>query len=337
MNKRKVFREKRHVLRRQRYQLKRLKSSKTFDPNRIAVHSTRIERDDVVLEAPPVFNLKDENCVRVIKYVNQIHKSAAANKNVLVNLENVKDIREGAIAMLLSVMSDVRKRFGVRIHGNMPKDPMAKLVMEQSGFFKFVNRNDTLPVIPAHKNILRTGVRNTTMEFLGEDIKDAMNTVWKERGRNPLLWGGVFEMMRNSVDHAFPKAQKVRWHIAINHDDEKQLVKFSFVDNGKGIIKSMKKSLLRGAIHHFIDGADVLDTAFHDGIESRTGLPWRGKGLPFIFENYSEGIVKNFLVITNNVFIHYDSGIKRLLPVSFDGTYYYWEIDATCKKACFVP
>jgi len=142
-------------------------------------------------------------------------------------------------------------------------------------------------------------------------------------------------MMRNSVDHAFHKPEKIRWHLSISHDEENHLVKFSFVDNGRGIIESMRKSKLRLYFHRFVDGADVLDTAFKNGMESRTGLSWRGQGLPFIYENYDEGIVKNFLIISNNVFIHYDTGIKTLLPVSFSGTYYYWEIDQTCKKAVF--
>jgi hypothetical protein len=333
MSRHKRIRERSHVARRQLYQLKRARNRRSFDEKR--THSfIEFEREEKALVAPNIFNLRYENCVPVIKYINLIKKTAQERKNIIIDLQNVVDIKEGAVAMLLSVMKEAINNHGVKVKGNLPVNESASKTLEQSGFFKFVSRQDAGSITPL-KNIMHSGYRNRGIGFLGEAVREAMATVWGTKGRNPLLRGTIYEMMRNSVDHAFPKAQKIQWHFSISHDDEKQLAKFSFVDNGKGIINSLNKSKLKKWVHRFLDGADVLDTAFHDGMESRTGLTWRGKGLPFIFETYTDNIVKNFLVISNNVFIHYDAGIKELLPVSFEGTYYYWEIDTNCEKACF--
>jgi hypothetical protein len=142
-------------------------------------------------------------------------------------------------------------------------------------------------------------------------------------------------MMRNSCDHAFKNIGSVRWHWSISHEDSNRLVKFSFVDNGRGLLATLKGGPLRRLVYMFKDDVDLVETAFRNGIHSRTGLTWRGKGLPTIFEAYEENYIRNLVVITNDVYIDFDKGIKRKLVTSFDGTYYYWVVDQQCTKACF--
>lgn len=324
---------KKHVKRRQIYQSKRGSSRKYSSRFLTPIYqSSRNERKVTTLKAPRIFNLQFENCIEVIEYVNDLKYAIHRKDNIVVDLSDVEDIKEGAIAMLLSVMKDAEK-IGVRISGNRPNNVYARNVLNNSGFFKFVRsgRESDGP----SKNLIRTGKRKTSASFLGSEVRKAMGTVWGIEGRNPLVWTAVFEMMRNSCDHAFPKSEKTWWHLSISHDDEKNLVKFSFVDNGKGIIETLGSTVLRQVLFKFKDSADVLETAFRDGIESRTGLPWRGKGLPTIFESYQDGYIKNLLVISNDAFIYFDKEIKRQLPISYEGTYYYWEVDTSCKMACF--
>ena len=142
-------------------------------------------------------------------------------------------------------------------------------------------------------------------------------------------------MMRNSHDHAFKNEESVIWHFAISHDDEKKEVKFSFVDNGKGIIKTFTEGFLSKFLNLFTDNRDLLETAFKDGINSRTGLSWRGKGLPTIYENYQDKYFRNLVVITNDVYLDFDRKIQKKLSVPFSGTYYFWSLDVTCTKACY--
>ena len=143
-------------------------------------------------------------------------------------------------------------------------------------------------------------------------------------------------MMRNSCDHAFKKGKIIIWHFGISHVEDSNLVKFSFVDNGRGIIKSFTEGFLSRVLNFFSDNADILETAFKDGIESRTGLSWRGKGLPTIYENYKDGYIKNLVVISNDVYIDFDNEIYMKLEIPFSGTYYYWILNNECTKACYV-
>lgn len=283
---------------------------------------------------PPVnFNLQYENCENVISYINSIKKAASKNRDILINLANVTDIREGAIAMLLSVMKEISNK-KISVRGTLPINKDAKTVLENSGFLEFVesaNRHNS-----KSKNVMRTGKKGNPSSQLGTDVRNAMNTVWGGHGRNPPLRAAIYEMIRNSCDHAYKNENQLAWHLAISHDESKNLVKFSFVDNGNGIIETMtKRKSLLGIMDFFKSNSDLLDTAFKGGIESRTRLPWRGKGLPAILENLTDNYIKNLLVITNDVFLHFDKGLREDLGIRFEGTYYYWEVDTTCEKICF--
>lgn len=328
---RKLAKRKAHVKRRQIYQSKRISKKEYLG----YIPTSRFNNEEFVdLPAPAIFNLQHKNCVGVINYINLIKKNARRGKNIIINLEKVTLMGEGAITMLLSVMQDVEKK-GTKFKGAEPEEPKALKVLLGSGFFKMV-RSERRPIQDnTSKNVLRAGKRKTSSKFLGEEIRKAMETVWGVKGRNPYVRTNIFEMMRNSADHAFEKVQKTTWYLSISHEEETNLVKFSFVDNGQGIIETMARSRLKKFLDLFQGSTDMLETAFTNGIESRTGLPWRGQGLPTIFESYQDGFVKNFLVISNDAFIHFDKEIKMKLPNAYKGTYYYWEVDRSCKKACF--
>jgi len=261
------------------------------------------------------------------------------HKVIIVDIEDVVNVREGALAMLLSVMKEIdnsKSRHKARIVGSVPKDEGANSVLESSGFYEFVTRHGRQHT-PKGKNIMRRGVARTAPHFLGNEVRKSMETIWGAPGRNPVLRNMIFEMMRNSCDHAFVEEDETQWHLAISHDIQNKVVKFSFVDNGRGIIQSLKSDTpFKKIINFFSGNDDILETAFRNGIESRTGFKWRGKGLPSIFEGYREGYIKNLLVISNDVILHFDVGNKRILPHSYKGTYYYWEIDSTCKRMCYV-
>lgn len=284
--------------------------------------------------APENFNLKYENCERVIQYINDIKKSAAKKWNIVIDLSKVKDLKEGAIAMLLSVVTEIKGLKKVSISGIAPSDRLLRTTLEKSNFFENVPVKGQ-PAVTTVRDFLRSGKKGDPRNFLAEQIRKAMGTVWNQSGRNPNLRTVIFEMMRNSCDHAFQNKKDIRWHLSISHDQPNNLVKFSFVDNGEGIPRTLVKNYLTSIKTMFSGEAEMLEAAYHGESKSRTQLPWRGKGLPTIHESSIERHIKNFLVISNGVFLHFDSKKRENLKVPFRGTYYYWEIDMSCVKTCF--
>jgi hypothetical protein len=288
------------------------------------------------LKAPPIFKLQFEHVEPVLEYITQLKLIGEQGKGINILMNDIIEIGEGAIAMLLSVMEELVSK-QVHIKGMKPNDEVANDILEKSGFFNYVNGKVSDKNRVTKNTILKTGYKNTHQKVLASAIRKAMETIWGVLGRNPLVYSSTVEMMRNSCDHAFKRESNIQWHLALTHDDIENSVKFSFVDNGKGIIKTfVEQRLLTKVLHLFKDNCDLLETAFKDGIESRTGLSWRGKGLPTIFENYSDSYIKNLVVISNDVYIDFDRNIKEKLSNPFKGTYYFWVVDRSCEKACFI-
>lgn len=285
--------------------------------------------------APKNLTLKYEDSESVLKFIRDIKKYGGKGFFLYLKLENVELIAEGAIAMLLSVISELeRKR--IFFKGDKPKSEIAKNILERSGFFTHMNGSVSKNNKISKNKILTTGNIKTHQKELAPEIHYAMETVWGIESRCPALYGGIGEMMRNSCDHAFINKNSIFWHLGISHFEETNTCKFSFVDNGEGIIRTYKqKGFFQKIVNYFSDNADILDTAFKDGIESRTGLSWRGKGLPTIYEMYSDKIITNLVVISNDVYLDFDRKLKKTISPGFSGTYYFWQIDKTCKPLYF--
>ncbi|MEM0518983.1 hypothetical protein [Aequorivita flava] len=283
---------------------------------------------------PIVFKLQYEHCEEVISYINKIKGIGRSGRHMNIIMDDIIDIGEGAISMLLSVMEEL-VREGIIFTGTKPKQPIPRGILEKSGFFKFVKGKIDESNSTTKNTILNTGDNQTPQSELAEEIIKSMETVWGQKGRSPSIYSCVFEMMRNACDHAFKNENQIRWHFALSHSEIDNLVKFSFVDNGKGIIRTFTEGILKNFLNLFNDNLDIVETAFTNGIASRTGLSWRGKGLPTIYENYDDGHLNNLVVISNNVYIDFDRKIRHKLKNSFSGTYYYWKVDQSCTKECF--
>lgn len=290
--------------------------------------------DDIIV--PVRFDLKYENCDNVLKFISDLKELAGKSFYIQILMDDVEEIGIGAIAMLLSVINEVSSK-KVSIKGTKPKNKTALSVLENSGFFKYL-RTTLTETTPNNKNtFLKTGDNTTPNSEIAKEVRKAMETIWDVNARCPELYGGIMEMVRNSCDHAFIKnLDPITWHFGLSHIEEQNKVKFSFVDNGKGIIKTFTDTIIKTLFQKFRDNADFLHTAFNNGIESRTGLSWRGKGLPTIYDMYSDKIITRFIVISNDVYIDFDNNIFVTLPTSFSGTYYYWEMDKSCMKKFFI-
>jgi hypothetical protein len=313
---------------------KRLTKTRTHlvSPSKITQNS--VYNTFIDLPTPQKFRLQYETCEEVIEYINKLKRIGKSGKHINIIMSETTEIGEGAISMLLSVMEELANN-GVLFKGIKPTNLTARSVLEKSGFFKFVNGKVDSTNTSTKNTILRTGDNTTSYNELANEIINSMETIWGVKGRSPSVYSCVFEMMRNSCDHAFRHNYQIKWHFAISHSEEDNLVKFAFVDNGSGIIKTFTNGILKRFVNLFQDNLDIIDSAFKNGIKSRTGLNWRGKGLPTIYEHYEENYVKNLVVISNNVYIDFDRNIRHILKNEFSGTYYYWKVNQECVKECF--
>lgn len=327
---------KRFLRARQRFQLKRAQW-RNGTKRRGSSQQLRTRAADFEdATAPAKFTLEPSNVENSLSFIAQIKLIARGKKDVNLILTQVEEIGIGAISMLISVMEEL-KRKQIYLKGSKPENIQARNVLERSGFMKYVKGKVSAENSVTKNVIFTTGNTSTHQRNIIDSIRASNQTIWGERGRSPLLYGTLVEMIKNSCKHAFKSKDKVTWHISVNHDDENSRVKFSFVDNGIGVINSFEQAEILKSFHGlFRDNADFIETAFKNGIESKTGKSWRGTGLPTIYETFEDSIIKRLVVITNNVYCDFQSEQSVILQNTFSGTYYYWEMDRTCNKHSFL-
>jgi len=249
--------------------------------------------------------------------------------HVLFDFTDVINISHGAIAILLSIIGWFQDQ-NMKAIGTYPKDLYAKGIFEESGFLEYCKGKVTKKC--SDNVILQRGHEHTDSNLTAIYIRKAMKTVWGEAYRNQKMQGMLIEMMANTINHAYKRHQK-GWYFAVQHIPEEKKVKFSFVDNGRGILKTIKtrfKDKLTKVLG-FTDDTKILSEAFEGKFGSRTKLTYRGRGLPVMKKNFEQGVIKNLKVISNNVFIDFETKDAQILKEYFEGTYYYWELDTTCK------
>ncbi len=285
--------------------------------------------------APEKLTLQLGYSEEVLKFIALLKKLGTTEDIINIRLHKVTDIGEGAIGMLLSVMNELTLA-GIALRGEKPLNTTARNKLEMSGFFKYMRGYVSPENLKTKNIIIHTGNITTSQEELEPAMPQAMETVWGVSGRCPELFGVIGEMLRNSCDHAFQTENNVSWHLGVSHIEKDKTVKFSFVDNGIGIIKKYyEDNNWQKVKDYFKSDAKILENAYKNGIASQTGLPWRGEGLPTIYELYTDNIITNLVVITNNVYLDFDKKKFEEIKVPFSGTYYFWKVNNSCTPAYF--
>jgi hypothetical protein len=316
--------------RKRKYRQKKLRLSKIKQKQKRRFFSKYSE-----VIAPENLTLQLGYSEQVLKFIALLKKLGKTEDVINIRLHNVIEIGEGAIGMLLSVMKELTNA-GIALKGEKPNNISAKNKLEKSGFFKYMRGYVSPENLNTKNIIIHTGNITTSQEELEPAMFYAMETVWGVQARCPELFGVIGEMLRNSCDHAFAKDSNVFWHLGVSHQEKENTVIFSFVDNGVGIIEKYNENKSWYAVKdYFKSNATILLNAYKNGIESQTGLPWRGEGLPTIYELYEDNIITNLVVITNNVYLDFDNNKFEEINVPFSGTYYFWKVNKNCKPAYF--
>ncbi len=289
----------------------------------------KFKRHDI--SVPPDFSLIT-NREPILRFFNQVKGlDYTEYTNIFFDFTNVVNISHGAITILLSICGWLADR-NLKVFTNSPYAADSKKFFHESGFLNYFQLKYGINNIISDNAILQKGSKETEAELTSIHIRKAMKTVWGISYRNTKLQGMLIEMMANAINHAYNNNEK-GWYFALHHLPNEHIVRFCFVDNGKGIINSLKSKLQRKLIM-ILSGeseGDMLIKAFDGQYGSSTQLTFRGRGLPLIKKNQTENVINNLKVISNNVFLDFATGEVTKLHEHFEGTFYYWELDENCK------
>lgn len=286
----------------------------------------------IKLKVPEDFSLLT-NLEDVLAFFNDCKKYNSSLCDVVsFDFVDVKHIGSGAITILLSICGWLSDQ-NVSIEGTYPSCSEARARFEKLGFLKYFRvKSEAKLNSRSRSEIVQRGINTTNASLTAEKIRAAMETVIGVSSKNTKIQGMLIELMANTVNHAYDKYQK-GWYLSLDHDEEKNKVHFCFVDNGEGILNTIRiKSYEK--VKRFLkikNDGDILQMAFEGEFGSRTKLLYRGRGLPLIKKNFDEGYIKNLIVISNGVYYNFENGTFKILNNEFKGTFYFWELNKECK------
>jgi hypothetical protein len=132
----------------------------------------------------------------------------------------------------------------------------------------------------------------------------------------------------NTIEHASNTNQRILWVAGAYFDEGKDVICYTVIDQGVGILNSVRFRKDLGALWGRVtwNAGEKLRQLLLGKMRSRTSEPHRGKGLPGAYEALKDNRIEDLAIITNTGFAH--AGADRFLEVDggFDGTIIYWEV-----------
>jgi STAS-like domain of unknown function (DUF4325) len=260
-----------------------------------------------------------DNPEESIAFLNAIEE-VSPNKHIDLDVDAINVLSPDAILALVATIG--RPKFDERnVRGNLPKDPENQQIFIESGFFDHVHARKALPRVVNRGLITQRRSKKVESGTAAEVIHHGTKRL---TGQSSLV-----EAMGNTHNHAAgSRARRETWWAMAYADSSAGKICYSFVDTGVGIFRSLKLRPIK-RFYNAISGrsdAHILADMLDGKVESSTGLPYRGRGLPSMKSLLMRGDLKRLVILTNNVYADVGSGDFRMLKQSFHGTLLYWEI-----------
>ncbi len=284
------------------------------------------KRKFYLLPLPATFSFI-ENATDTLQFFQDLKKFIRNKISVVIDFTNVEKITPDVICLLMAKVSNPRYIEKAKLYVNKPKHKELDQLLLDSGFYKHLG----LPNSEPQQGALHTR-KNTNVEpVVAQSVRKlaSLKTYNCDKLLQP-LYRTLIECMANTKKHAAGKISHLQetWWLAVYNNPLTHVTSFSFCDTGVGIFKSRNwESLVNVAIKVGLTSRkEILLKILEGKLTSGTGLKNRGKGLPKIFSDYKNKSLNRLIIITNDLFADFDSGIFVDLKIPLNGTFLYWEI-----------
>ena len=281
--------------------------------------------------APRIFSLQ-ESTDKTVQFLESI-KTNATKQTLFIDMSGVRKIDSEAVAAFVAMM----EHYGANVIGNQPTNQPSNKRLHDFGFFDQVegvtSRGD------AGRIRQYSSGREVDLESIQGLISFAMGKLGRDEKHVPSY--RIFaESTENTYQHAGgDSAGSISWWASTYYDDSRQVVCFTSIDFGCGILGSIpvnsslqKKIAMHLGIWNRLDDAGRLKRMLKgEEAPSRTGQLHRGRGLPSMREECIRGLVKNLTVVSNKAIARVADDTYETyetLDCEFSGTCVYWEVSA---------
>lgn len=259
--------------------------------------------------------------------------------SIFLDISGIKDLTTDGILYILSSLEYSRLRnLNVKIVGNNPIDDKCNKIFETSGFYKYVYsiksraiRGDAETFSIESDSVVMPGKAASAKEFTRRSLLRNESTELKR------IYTTLIECMANTKQHAYKKRTHYsKWWLMASHDKELAKVHFTFLDNGLGIPSTIRMRFSEkirsvfGKIVAEIPDSDLISSSLSGDFRTRTGMPYRGKGLPSILETAKKQQIDNLRIISKKGYVGWErteSGelVSRELKFPLFGTLLSWD------------
>ena len=333
----KANQNKKNLIRRTRLKaIKRAKRRCVYPTADNAVLST--EENVTKFEVPAAFsfiNNPDGTTSFFEKLTHFITEKENFGRKLFIDLAQIEILTIDALMYLLAIINNISRNIkkNFRFVGNIPNDPAIKALIENSGFYKFVQYYGDKPLSRDADNIQIVS-SDKVVTSLAKQISDFSSTKGGlTRSSCQFLYNMMIELMSNAHNHAYNEKDSIlhpRWYCFAEHVDSENIIAFTFMDTGEGIPSTVNKRFYERLDLWKLRGDDkYVISALKGELRTETKKYYRGKGLPKVLESCKKGQIKNMRIISNkaDVTVSGNSIVSRELPVSLKGTLFYWQID----------
>ncbi len=289
-----------------------------------------------ILTAPENFSLLN-NVEETLEFFDVVTKYITENKNIYLDIANVKNITTDSILYMLSNIEYCRTLHRrANISGNAPSDAKCNEIFLSSGFYKFVYAKDPGIIRSVNKNIYSIESGHHTLVDKAEGVIYFTN---KRLGRelasnSTVTYPILIECMTNTHNHAYNETFGLynKWWLMASYDADLSRVHFVFLDNGLGIPKTIRKNFKERVIELFgnlvlknaVDDVGLICSALRGEFRTRTGDSYRGKGLQKIYDSMRANSINDPTIISRRGYVNCSSLSGTELNKTFHGTLYSW-------------
>lgn len=292
------------------------------------------------MDAPTNFSILD-NRDSVIKYFNTIKRMLNQKEYTQINLRNITSIDLPTLCLLGAFMLD-RNTKSKYLKVTSPLSNSAAYRFFEEAQFENIIIKKMRPDFNSGAFLFRSedevneeaisDILTKTVDYFGENSKQRL------RDLPPI----IIEIVTNTADHANPDSSYtlpwiVNTYETKNNNGDK-VKQYCIIDMGVGIYETLidkansqqqGKSLWHTIIKRENSQGEFFKQAIPKGLQSRTTLPQRGKGIKYIYDTVSgDDMYKRFEIITNKTRVNLTNLglVEKDSSENLPATIYYWEV-----------
>jgi hypothetical protein len=217
--------------------------------------------------------------------------------------------------------------------GSMPKNESSNLLLQTSGFFDYVTSNISPDLTRDSSAIQIANGQNAETDIAQKICMFTMSKLGLNRKDISRLYEMIIELMTNTKQHAYGDTNRkfitTEWYVFAKYDSVTNAVRFIFLDTGEGIPSTVKK-VFRELLYEITPFIGTSETSYiksaleGDLLRTRTGMTYRGKGLPKIYSFHKEEYIKDLTIISN--YGYFGNRRNNDINQKLNGTLFCWEL-----------